>query len=184
MDGTNLPAGITQPNATPQTLTFDTDGSLDTAGSDDSAGDHASRRAGADPSRSRSTSARGINGITSFAGTSTAVLRDQNGYTAGPLRLLDRSDGHDHRRVLERHQRQSLGQIALADFNNPDGLVRTGDNMYATSGNSGGAVLGYAPRGQRRRIASGALEMSNVDLAQEFTNMIIDAARLPGEQPR
>ncbi len=61
----------------------------------------------------------------------------------------------------------------LADFNNPGGLLRIGDNMYAVSGNSGGAVLGYALEGSQSSLTSGALEMSNVDLAQEFTNMII-----------
>jgi flagellar hook protein FlgE len=61
----------------------------------------------------------------------------------------------------------------LADFNNPSGLLRIGDNMYGVSGNSGGAVLGYALEGSQSQITSGALEMSNVDLAQEFTNMII-----------
>ena len=66
-----------------------------------------------------------------------------------------------------------LGQIVLADFNNPSGLLRTGDNMYAVSGNSGGAVLGFPMEGSQSFITSSALEMSNVDLAQEFTNMIV-----------
>ena len=66
-----------------------------------------------------------------------------------------------------------LGQISLADFDNPAGLVRTGDNMYTESGNSGNAVLGFALQGAQAEITSGALEMSNVDLAQEFTSMII-----------
>ena len=61
----------------------------------------------------------------------------------------------------------------LADFNNPSGLLREGDNMYGVSGNSGGAVLGYALEGSQSALTSGALEMSNVDLAQEFTSMII-----------
>src|SRR6185436_105655 len=68
---------------------------------------------------------------------------------------------------------QILGQIELADFNNPEGLIRVGDNAYTTSANSGAAVVGYAGESSVSRIASGALEMSNVDLAQEFTNMII-----------
>jgi flagellar hook protein FlgE len=66
-----------------------------------------------------------------------------------------------------------LGQIVLADFNNPAGLLRVGDNMYATSSNSGGAVLGFSTEGSQSTLMSGAVEMSNVDLAQEFTNMIV-----------
>ena len=65
-----------------------------------------------------------------------------------------------------------LGQIALADFNNPAGLIRSGDNMYAVSSNSGSPVLGFSGEGSQSVITSGALEMSNVDLAQEFTSMI------------
>ena len=64
-------------------------------------------------------------------------------------------------------------QIALADFNNPTGMLRIGDNMYQESANSGGAVLGFALEGSQSQLTSGALEMSNVDLAQEFTNMIV-----------
>jgi flagellar hook protein FlgE len=45
--------------------------------------------------------------------------------------------------------------------------------MYQESGNSGGAVLGFALEGSQSTLTSGALEMSNVDLAQEFTSMII-----------
>ena len=45
--------------------------------------------------------------------------------------------------------------------------------MYGVSGNSGGAVLGFALEGSQSFLTSGALEMSNVDLAQEFTNMIV-----------
>ena len=66
-----------------------------------------------------------------------------------------------------------LAQIVLADFNNPSGLLRIGDNMYSPSGNSGGAVLGYSLEGSQSTMTSGALEMSNVDLAQEFTSMIV-----------
>jgi flagellar hook protein FlgE len=66
----------------------------------------------------------------------------------------------------------TLGQIVLADFNNPSGLLRVGDNMYALSANSGEAVLNFSGAGSQSQITSGALEMSNVDLAQEFTNMI------------
>jgi flagellar hook protein FlgE len=65
-----------------------------------------------------------------------------------------------------------LGQIALADFNNPSGLFRTGNNMYQISANSGAPVIGFAGEGSQSAITAGALEMSNVDLAQEFTNMI------------
>ena len=115
----------------------------------------------------------GVNGLTQYAGASTAVLRDQDGYTAGQLEnfSIDRTGlitGY-----FTNGTTSPLAQIVLADFNNPTGLLRIGDNMYQESANSGGAVLGYALEGSQSQITSGALEMSNVDLAQEFTSMII-----------
>ena len=68
---------------------------------------------------------------------------------------------------------QTIAQISLASFNNPTGLLRRGDNMYEISGNSGNPVLGFAGTSNQSSITSGALESSNVDLAAEFTNMII-----------
>jgi flagellar hook protein FlgE len=94
----------------------------------------------------------GINGITSFAGTSTAVLRDQDGYAAGQLQnfLIDRTGLITG--AFTNGTSVVLGQIVLADF---------------------GAVLGFALEGSQSTLVSGAVEMSNVDLAQEFTNMIV-----------
>ncbi|HEY8309828.1 MAG TPA: flagellar hook-basal body complex protein, partial [Gemmatimonadaceae bacterium] len=68
---------------------------------------------------------------------------------------------------------QTLAQIALADFNNPEGLDQAADSMYTVSANSGTPLIGYSGKDTTSTIASGALEMSNVDLAQEFTDMII-----------
>jgi flagellar hook protein FlgE len=115
----------------------------------------------------------GTNGLTSFAGTSNTVLRDQNGYASGTLQnfTIDRTGLISG--AFTNGTNVALGQIVLADFNNPGGLIRSGDNMYTVSGNSGNAVLGYALQGAQAEITSGALEMSNVDLAQEFTSMII-----------
>lgn len=115
----------------------------------------------------------GVNGITQYAATSTAVLRDQDGYTSGTLQnfSIDRTGlitGSFTNGVSV-----ALGQIVLADFNNPAGLIRIGDNMYQESSNSGGPVLGFALEGSQSTLTSGALEMSNVDLAQEFTSMIV-----------
>lgn len=115
----------------------------------------------------------GVNGVTQFSSTSTAVLRDQNGYTSGTLQnfSIDRTG-----RVtgsFTNGVNVPLAQIVLADFNNAAGLLRIGDNMYQESSNSGGAVLGYALEGSQSTLTSGALEMSNVDLAQEFTAMIV-----------
>jgi flagellar hook protein FlgE len=114
-----------------------------------------------------------VNGISQFAGTNTAVLRDQDGYTAGTLQSFSIDRTGTVTGSFTNGTTEPLAQIVLADFNNPSGLLRVGDNMYSTSGNSGGAVLGFALEGSQSSMTSGALEMSNVDLAQEFTNMIV-----------
>jgi flagellar hook protein FlgE len=128
---------------------------------------------GAEPVSVTVNPGAGVNGLSQFAGTSTAVLRDQNGYGAGTLQNFSIDRTGLITGSFTNGVNVPLAQIVLADFNNPSGLLRVGDNMYGTSGNSGGAVLGYALEGSQSFITSGALEMSNVDLAQEFTNMIV-----------
>jgi flagellar hook protein FlgE len=115
----------------------------------------------------------GANGLSHFASSSTAVLRDQDGYTMGTLQNFSIDRTGTVTGAFTNGINVTLGQIVLADFNNPGGLLRVGDNMYGVSGNSGGAVLGFALEGSQSFVTSGALEMSNVDLAQEFTNMIV-----------
>ncbi|MHB1310450.1 MAG: flagellar hook protein FlgE [Gemmatimonadaceae bacterium] len=115
----------------------------------------------------------GVNGLTAFASASTAVLRDQNGYTSGTLQNFSIDRTGVITGAFTNGVNVTLGQIVLADFNNAAGLLRIGDNMYQESGNSGGAVLGYALSGSQSSLTSGALEMSNVDLATEFTSMIV-----------
>ena len=68
--------------------------------------------------------------------------------------------------------REALGQVAVASFDNPPGLEKVGGSLYSATSNSGIASIGVAGEGGRGAMASGTLEMSNVDLAQEFTNMI------------
>lgn len=65
----------------------------------------------------------------------------------------------------------TIGQLALAKFSNPSGLIKAGNNTFQESVNSGQRSLGVPGEG-RGTIAAGALEMSNVDLSEEFTEMI------------
>ncbi|MEO6447254.1 MAG: flagellar hook protein FlgE [Gemmatimonadaceae bacterium] len=172
VDGTNLPAGFTPPTSTPQTLTFDTAGILVTA-APTSPPVISFTPPGASAVSVTLDLGTGVNGITSFAGTNTAVLKDQNGYAAGQLENFSIDRTGLITGSFTNGTNVVLAQIVLADFNNPGGLLRVGDNMYAVSGNSGGAVLGYSLEGAQSTMTSGALEMSNVDLAQEFTSMIV-----------
>lgn len=113
-----------------------------------------------------------LEGLTQFASPSTAVLKDQDGFTMGDLERFSIDETGTITGAFTNGTTQVLGQLTLADFNNPSGLIRTGDNMFQVSANSGSPVLGFAGEGSQSTITSGALEMSNVDLAQEFTQMI------------
>lgn len=66
-----------------------------------------------------------------------------------------------------------VGKIAMAEFVNPTGLVRYGDNLYQSSVNSGEPLVGTAGGAVEATLFSGSLEQSNVDLSREFTNMIL-----------
>ncbi|MGZ4687480.1 flagellar hook-basal body complex protein, partial [Oryzihumus sp.] len=75
--------------------------------------------------------------------------------------------------VFSNGKTQALGQIGLATFNNPAGLLKTGNSSYQASANSGLPQIGVAGGGGRGTLSGGTLEMSNVDLAQEFTNLVV-----------
>jgi len=68
---------------------------------------------------------------------------------------------------------QQAGVVGLVNFANPEGLEKTGGNLYRATANSGNPALGAAGTGGRGTLAPGSLEMSNVDLAEEFTEMIV-----------
>lgn len=113
-----------------------------------------------------------IDGMSQFSSAMTALIRDQNGYPMGDLEGI----GIDQAGIISgsftNGETLILGQVALADFNNPSGVIRLTDSLVAPSANSGDPVIGFPAEGSQSFITSGALEMSNVDLAQEFTNMI------------
>ncbi len=158
------------PNVNSGTFTFDNNGMMSTniTPSIDFA------VPGADPVKVDLMLLGGVGGFTQYASTaSTPVLRDQNGYPSGSLEKFSIDRTGLITGSLPSGGTAALARIVLADFNNPSGLLRVGDNMLQESGNSGSAQLGFALEGSQSQISSGALEMSNVDLAQEFTNMIV-----------
>jgi flagellar hook protein FlgE len=115
----------------------------------------------------------GIDGLAGFAKQSNAVVSGQNGYQAGDLTDISIDNHGVVTGFFTNGVSRSLAQIALARFNNPSGLLRDGDNVYAESANSGLAVLGFAGISDTSTVTPGALENSNVDISTEFTNMII-----------
>ncbi|MEK4441186.1 MULTISPECIES: flagellar basal body rod protein FlgG [Niallia] len=75
--------------------------------------------------------------------------------------------------VAENGETQNAGQIVLAKFNNPEGLEKVGGNIFQVSNNSGDAILSTPGQAGTGSVNSSYLEMSNVDLSEEFTDMIV-----------
>ena len=111
--------------------------------------------------------------LTQFGESTSVVLRNQNGLPSGALDsiAIDRSGiiiGS-----FSNGMTKNLAQVALARFDNPAGLLKAGNSIFQESNNSGQRVFGRAESGGYGSIMSNALEMSNVDLSEEFTDMII-----------
>ncbi|MDD5718372.1 MAG: flagellar hook-basal body complex protein [Candidatus Krumholzibacteria bacterium] len=114
----------------------------------------------------------GLNGLTQFEGTGRLVsLAD--GYTAGTLVDFEIDQSGLLVGRFSNDTMRDIGRIALAQFNNENGLIREANNTYRISGNSGTAMIAFAGEGNGLSLTPGALETSNVDLAQEFTNLVV-----------
>lgn len=110
--------------------------------------------------------------VTQYSSDSTATILTQNGSPAGVLNSFDIGQDGQVVGTYSNGRIGTIGQIALASFTNPEGLERLGGS-WRRSVNSGLAQLGSAGTGGRGGISAGTLEMSNVDLAEEFTHLIV-----------
>ncbi len=113
------------------------------------------------------------NGISQFTSSSTAIAKDQDGYSAGVLDNVVIDDTGTITGVFTNGNSRVISKLVLSTFNNPSGLLRVGDNVFDVSSNSGLPIYGLAGTSINAVIIPGAVEMSNVDIAEEFTNMII-----------
>ncbi|MFC1725558.1 flagellar hook-basal body complex protein [candidate division KSB1 bacterium] len=112
-------------------------------------------------------------GVTQLGADSSLVASDQDGYALGELDSISIDNYGNISGTFTNGVNQVMGRVMLAAFNNPSGLFRVGDNNFQPSANSGTPIFGPAVTSIQAEIVSGALEQSNVDLAQEFTNLII-----------
>jgi len=111
--------------------------------------------------------------VTGFAGVQTIAATSQTGHSAGTLQAFSLGADGTITGSFSNGLKQTVGRIALGSFTNPAGLEKAGGSLFRTSVNSGNAQVGAAGTGGRGGLAGGALEMSNVDLSSEFTNLII-----------
>jgi flagellar hook protein FlgE len=110
--------------------------------------------------------------ITQFGARFNVNALPQNGFTSGRLSGLDIDDTGIVRARYSNGQTKTLGQVALADFSNPQGLRPLGNSSWAESAASGVPLLGTPGSGSLGVVQAGALEGSNVDLTSQLVNMI------------
>ncbi|MEN6334703.1 MAG: flagellar hook-basal body complex protein [Phycisphaerales bacterium] len=130
-----------------------------------------------DPTHSQTLSlnlgtAGSFDGLTQFAGNSTAVARDQNGYEAGSLKAVSISGEGMLIGAFTNGVKKDLATLAIALFRNPAGLQSAGSGYFSTSANSGGAVTTQAGGNGAGTIHGSSLEKSNADVATEFVSLI------------
>lgn len=114
-----------------------------------------------------------LDGSTQFGSPFSVAEVSQNGYTTGRLTGLEiDADGFIFARFTN-GQAQVLGQVALASFKNPEGLIPLGDTAWGESFESGGPTVGSPRTGTFGNLRSSALEDSNVDLSEELVGLII-----------
>jgi flagellar hook protein FlgE len=110
--------------------------------------------------------------LTQYAGSTTASITQQNGSPAGSLQSFNVGQDGTIVGAYSNGKTRPIGQVALAVFANPGGLERIA-GVWRETPNSGLSQVGTPGAGGRGLMSSGTLEMSNVDLAEEFTRLII-----------
>jgi flagellar hook protein FlgE len=111
--------------------------------------------------------------LTQFAGASQLNVSRQDGAPAGALVSFAVGSTGEITGIYSNGANQVIGQLALASFTNPGGLQRQGQNLWSPSANSGEPIIGQPNTNGRGSVSTGTLESSNVDLAQQFTSVIL-----------
>ena len=159
-EGSDTPIGTA-------TVSFKEDGTLDTPTS--------LALAGAFPDAATDTFDVNVDikGLTQYAGSTTARVTGQNGYGPGSLVGYEFDPAGTLVLGFSNGTRQPVAQLAIGTVPNATGLEPTGDNLFTTTSASGDLSFGRAGNEVQTAVVAGALEMSNVDLAMEFTDMIV-----------
>lgn len=159
------------------TLRFNPDGSLDVAGSDASLFNDLdiawSNQAGSNPIRLNLGSDGGLDGLTQFNSESALLSSTYDGGVLGTVASVAISETGVVSAIFEDGTARAIYQLPIATFQNPDGLTRISGNAYIMSQISGNVAINMPGALGAGTIKASALEASNVDLAQEFSNMIL-----------
>jgi flagellar hook protein FlgE len=111
-------------------------------------------------------------GLTQFAGDYSPLDVTVDGASSGTLTRTEVTDSGDVYGIFDNGMRRALYSVPLATVPNPNGLLSTNGNAYLLSSESGPLELGTASVGSTGTITSGALESSNVEIAEELTSLI------------
>lgn len=112
-------------------------------------------------------------GSSQFGSNFTVNALDQDGYAPGRLAGVDIDDSGIVFARYTNGQALTLGQVALANFTNPQGLAPVGNTAWVESFDSGQPVIGAPQSGSRGSVQAGALEDSNVDISSQLVNLIL-----------
>jgi flagellar hook protein FlgE len=171
-------AGVFQEIGTGGTLTFDTNGALSDAQTTQLSIDFAG---GATPAQLidvdfgqdiLNDGATGLAGTTQFASASAVSAQSQDGYASGEFSGIAIDGVGLVQGLYTNGEKIAIGQLAVAKFRSNDGLGKAGAGLWIETRESGSVALGGAGAGGRASVSSGALEQSNVDLAEEFVGLI------------
>ncbi|HJV48666.1 MAG TPA: flagellar hook protein FlgE [Geothrix sp.] len=174
------PAGATIGGQNTGTLTFSASGTLqDVNGNGNTVAANPTLNIAWGNGSAASTIAFGIvnpdgsSNLTQYSAASSTSSSFQDGYGAGTLRDLTVDQNGIISGTFTNGQVIALAQVALSTFNNVNGLVQTGNNHWGQSLASGTPTFGLANQGGRGGVLGANLELSNVDVAGEFTKLIL-----------
>jgi len=111
--------------------------------------------------------------LTQFAQPSAVAANAQDGQPAAQLVKVGLSDGGQILAQYSNGQQLVVGQLAMATIRNPESLIAVGNNNYQLSARTALPAIGTPGTGGRGTVIGGAVEASTVDIAQEFTNLIV-----------
>jgi flagellar hook protein FlgE len=115
----------------------------------------------------------GLDGTTQFGSTSATIFQSQDGYASGSLRNITITQDGYITGIFTNGQTRAVGQVALAKFLAPTEVKKMGKNLYSESSESGQPIISIPGTSGTGVVLSNTLELSNVDLAEEFVKMII-----------
>lgn len=116
--------------------------------------------------------ASGTSTVTQYAQSSSLSTDSQDGSAAAQLGQISIGDGGTVMAQLSNGQELQVGQLALANFVNPDSLIDVGNNNYQVSGSTSNPAIGTPNTGGRGQVLGSTLESSTVDISTEFTNLM------------